>query len=80
MGHRRGLHDPHFVGARDHHAQVDARGLLDASVCGPGALLELQLAPLDFERVAIAVQTLQLNEEAARPDEVRIVKPTAATP
>src|SRR6185436_11076962 len=63
---RRGFHDPHFVGARNHHAQIDARGLLDAPVRSPGALLELQLAPFDFERVALAVQALQLNEEAAR--------------
>src|SRR3954468_21218652 len=62
---RRGFHDPHFVGPRNHHAQIDARGLLDPPVGRPGALLELQLAPFDFERVALAVQALQLNEEAA---------------
>ena len=34
--------------------QADARGLLDAAVRRPRALLELQLAPLDIERVALA--------------------------
>src|SRR5678816_155563 len=65
LGHRRGLHDADFVGARNHHAQADARGLLDAPVRGPRALFQLQLAPLDLERVALAVQTLQFDEEIA---------------
>src|SRR5687768_9306165 len=65
--HRRdGFHDAHFVGARNHHAQSDARGLLDATVRSPGALFELQLTPLDLERIALAVEALQLNEAAAR--------------
>src|SRR5918997_68494 len=52
-GHLRdGFHDAHFVGTRYHHAQSDARGLLDATVRRPGALFELQLTPLDLERIA----------------------------
>src|SRR5690348_10583865 len=65
LSHRRRLDDADFIGTRNHHAQADARGLLDAPVRGPGALLQLQLAPLDFERIAVAVQALQLNEESA---------------
>src|SRR5918994_3311826 len=61
-----GFHDAHFVGTRNHHAQSDARGLLDATVRSPGALFELQLTPLDLERITLAVEALQLNEAAAR--------------
>ena len=46
--------------------QPGARHALDERVRGPGALLELQLAPLDLELVAPAVQPLELDEELAR--------------
>src|SRR5262249_31687027 len=51
---------------RRRHLQPGARHPLDERMRGPGALLELQLAPLDLEIVALVVEPLQLHEELAR--------------
>src|SRR5690606_40500365 len=50
----------------NHHVQAAACCLLDAPVSRPGALLELELSPLDVEGVTLCVQRLQLDEEPAR--------------
>src|SRR5688572_10191748 len=52
---------------RHGHLEPGAGDILDEGMCGPGTLLELQLAPLDFQVVAFHVEPLQLDEQVARP-------------
>ena len=46
--------------------QLRARDALDEGMGGPGALLELQLTPLDFQVVPAPIQGLELHEQRAR--------------
>ena len=45
------------------HMQLRARDALDEGVGRPGALLELQLSPLDLQVVAARVERLELDEQ-----------------
>src|SRR5579863_7495134 len=51
---------------RHRHVQFLGRHLLDKGVLGPRALLELELAPLDVEVVAVRIQLLELHEHLTR--------------
>src|SRR2546426_1166275 len=46
--------------------ELRARDAFNEGVSGPGALLELQLAPLDFQVVPAGIQPLELDEHLAR--------------
>src|SRR5262245_17265383 len=48
------------------HVQLGAGDSLDERVRRPRALLELQLTPLDLQRVALAVHALERHEQLAR--------------
>src|SRR5690606_12963704 len=58
--------DAHFIRTRNHHPQTDSGRLLDTPMRRPRALLELQLPPLDLERIALRGERLHLNEQSAR--------------
>src|SRR5688500_12088591 len=45
------------------HVQLGARHALDKRMCGPRALLELQLPPLDLQIVPAIVEPLELYEQ-----------------
>jgi hypothetical protein len=47
------LDDEYFRRFRPHEQQVLGCDLLDACVCRPGALLDLQLAPFDIQFIAL---------------------------
>ena len=61
-----GAIDLDLLRRRRRHVQLGAGDALDERVRRPGALLELQLAPLDFEVVALPVEPLELDEQLAR--------------
>lgn len=46
--------------------ELGARDTLDEGLGGPGALLELQLSPLDLEVVPASIQLLELDEQLPR--------------
>ena len=60
------LDDAQVRGARDEHLEIVACDAFHAAVRTPGALLELQLPPLDVELVALHGQALQLDELSSR--------------
>ena len=58
--------DLDFFGGRHRHVKLRGGDTLDKRLRGPGALLELQLTPLDFEVVPAGIQLLELNEHLTR--------------
>src|SRR5882762_9099718 len=54
--------DLDLLRGRHRHVELGARDALDEGMGGPGTLLELQLAPFDFQVVAARVQSLELDE------------------
>ncbi len=58
--------DLDFFGGRHRHVKLRGGDTLDKRLRGPGALLELQLTPLDFEVIPAGIQSLELNEHLTR--------------
>src|SRR5579862_9319308 len=54
--------DLDFLRRRHLHVELGGGDTLDKRLRGPGALLELQLAPLDFQVIPASVQLLELDE------------------
>ena len=59
-------HDHDVFGRGHAHVELFAGDALDERMGGPGTLLELQLAPLNVEVVALGAQLLELDEELTR--------------
>src|SRR5262249_14673903 len=58
--------DLDLFGRRHCHVELCVRHAFDECVRGPGALLQLQLAPLDLEVVTARVQPFELDKHLAR--------------
>src|SRR5690606_24196281 len=59
------LHHYHVVEVGNPHVELTARGLLDATEGGPGALLQQVLAPLHLQAALLLLQRRQLGVELA---------------